>query len=116
MSRHIGNIVEKAVRKSGFPISKLAKRVGYTRQHMYNLFQQAKVDLLLVEEIGKVIGYDFAEEIVALKKYTQTENRNDITVNESVEYYVLEKKYIALLEEHNRLLKEYAGLLKKMKK
>ena len=116
MSRHIGNIVENAVRKSEYPISRLAKRIGYTRQHMYNIFQQHRVDLALVEEIGKVIGHDFSEEIRTLKKYQPAEPEVYTSVKEMPgAYEKLEKKYIALLEEHNRLLKEYTALLKKNK-
>lgn len=107
MSKHIGNILESAIRKSEYPISKLAKRIGYTRQHMYNIFQQSRVDLILVEEIGKIINYDFTDEVRELKKYAKSE---------AVDCEALERKYIALLEEYNRLLKEHNALLKKPKK
>ncbi len=115
MSRHIGNILENAIRKSEYPISKLAKRIGYTRQHMYNIFQQAKVDLLLLEEIGKVINYDFTDDVRELKKYSAAIKDGYGGKEISPGYENLEKKYITLLEEYNKLLKEHSELLKKAK-
>ena len=56
MRQDLGQILEKAVRQSGYPISKLAKRIGYTRQHIYNLFAQQQIDLQLLDEIGKMMG------------------------------------------------------------
>ncbi|MCD6066280.1 MAG: hypothetical protein K0S33_1106 [Bacteroidetes bacterium] len=114
MQKHLGKILEKAVRESGFPISKLAIRINYTRQHMYNLFQQEKVDLMLLVEIGKIIHHDFSEEVKELGKYNKHETGLSVA-DPGPGYEVLESKYIELLEEYNRLLKEYNDLLKKKK-
>lgn len=116
MSKHMGSILENAVRKSGYPIAKLARRVNYTRQHMYNFFQQAKVDLMLLEEIGKIINYNFADEIKELRKYSLPVPENQLSKDPGVRYETIEEKYIALLEEYNKLLKEYNELLQKGKK
>lgn len=116
MDKHLGTIVENAVRKSGYPITKLAKRIGYTRQHIYNLFQQAKIDLMLIEEIGKIINHNFTDEIKELAKYKGHEVGLTIIDPHGPEYETLEKKYIALLEEYNKLLKEHHELMKKLKK
>lgn len=114
MRKHIGTILEAAIRKSEYPISKIAKRIGYTRQHMYNLFNQAKVDLFLIEEIGKIINHDFSEDIVELKKYGKSNAVLYASVNEPLTYSNsdIERKYILLLEEYNNLLKEHNALLK----
>jgi DNA-binding HxlR family transcriptional regulator len=116
MNKHLGSILESAVRKSEYPISKLAKRIGYTRPHIYNLFQQPKVDVMLMDKIGKIINHDFSDEVKELKKYGRVEDTVFIAGESSVEYGSLEKKYIALLEEYNKLLKEHNELLKKLKK
>jgi hypothetical protein len=34
MQQDLGQLLEKEVRKNGYPNSKLAKRIGYTRQHI----------------------------------------------------------------------------------
>jgi hypothetical protein len=114
VQKHLGKILEAAIRKSEYPISKLAKRVGYTRQHMYNLFQQESVDLSLMVEIGKIIHHDFSNEVKELASYKHHET-GSLVAEPRMEYEVLEGKYIELLEEHNRLLKEFNDLLRKKK-
>jgi len=114
MKQHLGEILEKAIRQSEYPISKIAKKIGYTRQHMYNLFNQNKIDLALIDEIGKIINHDFSDEIKSLKKYGG-HNINNINLNEKPESYdsIYKEKYLRLLEEFNVLLKEHTKLLKK---
>jgi hypothetical protein len=114
VQKHLGKILEAAIRKSEYPISKLAKRVGYTRQHMYNLFQQETINLSLLVEIGKIIHHDFSLDVRELAAYRHQET-SSIAAEPSMEYEALEIKYIELLEEHNRLLKEYNDLLKRKK-
>jgi hypothetical protein len=115
MKQHLGELLEKAIRQSEYPITKIAKRIGYTRQHMYNLFQQPQIDLLLLEEIGNIIHVDFSESVKSLKKYKLTHTAADV-VNETNAYIVdgsYKDKYLALLEDYNKLLKEHSKLLKK---
>lgn len=108
--QHSGQILEKAIRKSNYPISKLAKRIGYTRQHMYNLFAQPDVDFELLYEIGKIINYDFSIEIKSLKRHS---NYSDTLMEElQKNNAILENKYLILLEDYNNLLKEHQLLLK----
>ena len=111
MKQDLGQLLEKEVRKSGYPISKLAKRIGYTRQHIYNLFAQQHIDLQLLDEIGKIIHVDFSESVKSLKKYSSVESQEPRTV-----YHLpdndFKEKYYSLLEEHQQLLKEHQKLLK----
>jgi hypothetical protein len=111
MKQHVGEILEKAIRQSQYPISKIAKQIGYTRQHMYNLFNQAQIDLNLIDEIGKIIHYDFTLEIKRLKKYSSIEPGNkEKDIQHEPNY---KDKYLFLLEEYALLLKEHNKLLKK---
>ena len=115
MKQHLGELLEKAIRQNEYPISKIAKRIGYTRQHMYNLFQQPQIDLLLLEEIGNIIHVDFSESVKSLKKYKLTDAPIDF-VNEygtSISDDNYKNKYLTLLEDYNKLLKEHSKLLKK---
>lgn len=111
MRQDLGQILEKAVRQSGYPITKLAKRIGYTRQHVYNLFAQQQVDLQLLDEIGKIINVDFGDRVKSLKKYSSNESQETNTHN-IADKEDFKNKYYALLEEHNKLLKEYNLLVK----
>lgn len=48
--QHKGEVVEKAVRESGFPIAELARRMKKSRRHIYNMFENPNLSL---EEILK---------------------------------------------------------------
>lgn len=108
-NQHHGEILEHAIRKSAVPITKIAKKIGYTRQHIYNLFEQKSIDLNLMLAIGEFIHHDFSDSIQTLKKYKQLHYAEHAALN-SGSY---EQKYYALLKEHNQLLKKYNNLLSK---
>ena len=111
--QHRGEIVKKAVYKSGYPITELAKRLGKSRRWMYLMFENSNVCLDIVLQIGKIIHYDFSNEI---KEFNPSQN----TFNEPVTDYQNEEsqaeywknKYIQLLEKY-MLLGE--AILKAMK-
>jgi plasmid maintenance system antidote protein VapI len=115
-TQHHGEVLEQAIRQSAIPISKIARKTGYTRQHIYNLFQQKSIDLNLILTIGEFIHHDFSDSIQTLKKYKQL-HRAEFEANtreEAATYQPdFEKKYYVLLEEHTQLLKKYNKLLTK---
>ncbi len=104
--QHRGEIIKEAVYKSGYPITELAKRLGKSRRWMYLMFENNNVSLDIVLQIGKIIHYDFAQEI---KEFSPTltssgEPFTDFKKEESnAEYW--KNKYLRLLEEYNELLK-----------
>lgn len=107
---HKGEIVEKAVRSSGMSITELSKRLGISRRHIYNIFNSYTISLELVLQIGKIINYDFTLDFseisntnILLPENNIAENSNDTNAN----YW--KNKYLALLEEYNKLLKELVG-------
>jgi len=108
-NQHHGEILEQAIRQSAISITKIAKKTGYTRQHIYNLFQQKSIDLNLILTIGEFIHHDFSDTINTLKKYKQLHYAEYAVNNQSS----FEQKYYALLEEYNQLLKKYNRLLSK---
>ena len=65
--QHKGEIVEKAVRQSGIPLTKLVKRLGKSRKWIYNAFENPQLFLDVILEIGKIIHYDSSNEIKELK-------------------------------------------------
>jgi hypothetical protein len=103
---HKGEIIEKAVRMSGIPISKLAKKLNRSRQWLYRVFESEQVSIDSVLEIGKAIHHDFTDEFGMIKGadvYLKNES-NNMLEEESAEYWKI--KYIHLLEEYNRVLKK----------
>jgi predicted transcriptional regulator len=102
MEIHMGQLLEKVIRKKGLNISKLAKAVGVDRRSMYNWFTEPQLKPGVLERIAEVIDHDFSAdvpkasiknpELVAASK----ELRDD-------EYW--KDKYIDLLERYSDLLK-----------
>lgn len=106
---HRGEIVERAVRSSGIPLTRLAAKMGKSRRWIYNAFETADLSLDTIIEIGKIIHYDFSNEITQIAG-NNSSSFNDGKVaygDESPEYW--KDKYYKLLEEYNALLKQQAS-------
>lgn len=103
--QHRGEIVKRAIRQSGYPISAIAKRLGRSRRWMYLMFDNTQIDLETVIAIGNIIHHDFSDEIKELSglnpNITDPENTYN---NQTKEYW--KNKYLKLLEDYNDLLKK----------
>ena len=102
MTQHKGEIVERAVRQSGIPLTKIVHRLGRSRKWIYNAFENPQLSIDYILEIGKIIHHDFSDEIKELLSTTMCE-KETITFKENAEYW--KTKYLNLLEEYNELLK-----------
>ena len=104
--QHRGEIVKIAVYKSGYPITELAKRLGKSRRWMYLMFENNNVSLDIVLQIGKIIHYDFAHEIIEFNpsKASLNDTFMDFKKEDTAEYW--KNKYLELLEDYSALLKE----------
>lgn len=101
--QHRGEILKKAVKESGYSITKLAKRINKSRQHIYNLFLNPDVNPDTLVEIGKVIGHDFTSEINFFQGFEEPRIKYN-KLNEEVLHW--KNRYINLLEKYNALLEE----------
>ena len=107
---HRGEIVEKAVRESGFSIVQLAKRMHKSRKWVYNSFENSLLPLDYVLQIGKIIHYDFSSEIPEIHRpgkgllLVGVPEVEHVNPEETVEYW--KSKYYNLLEGYTVLLKE----------
>lgn len=97
---HRGEIIEKAIRESNIPISRIAQKLKKSRQFIYNIFDTPNVPLDLVIEIGKIINYDFSKKIDFLNTKPPKEIKKP--EEQTIEYW--KNKYIKLLENYNELL------------
>jgi hypothetical protein len=99
--QHKGEIVEKAIRQSGIPLTKLVKRMGKSRKWIYNAFENPHLSIDYILEIGNAIHYDFSFEIKELSS-----NQNIVfeprPAYQDAEYW--KNKYLLLLEEYKTLL------------
>ena len=106
---HRGEIVEKAVRESGFSIVQLAKRMHKSRKWVYNSFENSQLPLDYVLQIGKIIHYDFSLEITEIQRpgrgllLVGVPEVGHVNPEETLEYW--KSKYYNILEEYTEILK-----------
>ena len=106
---HRGEKLEKAIRESGISISSIARRLGKSRKHMYNLFLNPQISIDVMLEVGKIIHYDFLKDLEYFSKTDTSAIRaaeSDEKEYDSVEYW--KNKYLKLLEKYNKLLEDQA--------
>lgn len=104
--QHRGEIVERAIRKSGYPITQIARRLGKSRRWMYLMFDNSQVDLESIIKIGRIIHHDFSDEIKELsvinpEAFSEPESKYN---KQNKDYW--KNKYLKLLESYNALLKK----------
>lgn len=101
---HRGEIVERVVRSSGIPLTRIAAKMNRSRRWIYNAFETSDLSLDLILEFGRILHHDFSEEIPQIVNPKSIVSDVPLTYGEdSVEYW--KGKYYQLLEEHNELLK-----------
>jgi predicted transcriptional regulator len=67
MNKHRGEILKRAVADSGMSATRVAKALGVTRQTLYNRYDDPNVTRDFLIEVGKIIKYDFFQEIDSVK-------------------------------------------------
>ena len=107
---HRGEIIEKAIRESGYSITTIAQRLGKSRRWMYLLFENPTVSIELILQIGKIIYHDFSLEFPEIIQGNKVINEPEIkgyAIKEEISFW--KEKYFTLLEEYNALLKQELG-------
>lgn len=106
---HRGEIIKNAVDESGYSVTSLAKKLHKSRRWMYYIFEKPNVSIDVVIEIGKIIHYDFSQDI---KLYSPPSTRDQFAnesrvFNSATEESIYWKEmYYELLEKYNVLLEE----------
>lgn len=114
--KHAGELVKQVVTDRGLSIALLARRLGRSRQFVYNLFEKASIDNQTLLQLRHELNYPFAE-LLGNEAGYRTYKGSFLSeaeyqeLNEQLETALREKemwkdKYTALLEEMNRLLQE----------
>ncbi len=110
--QHRGQIVEKIIRRSGYPISRLASKLGISRNTLYNKFENPNLGYRFIIDVGNTIHHDFTVEFPNIK--AELEKLGDTPIErldrETVEILRAESKYIHLLEKYTKLLSILAKL------
>ncbi|WP_339044041.1 helix-turn-helix domain-containing protein [Cardinium endosymbiont of Tipula unca] len=118
MEQHKGKIVEEAIKKSGYQMKALAERLGIARNTLYTKIKEAELDDAFIIKIGSIIHYDFFIDFPHLSNceiphYNNNNNeeiqgayRNPGSRNpDFIQLQELNRKYLRLLEDYNKLLK-----------
>lgn len=122
MAIHIGKKIKEEVYRQRIPITDFAKRISRSRNVVYNIFERASVDTLLLNKIGRVLNCDFFSVYSAQKEYSQegikSFNFNDPEVNylKSSEEISLLKQQVELLTNQNDYYKKLIDQLIEQKK
>jgi plasmid maintenance system antidote protein VapI len=107
---HKGEIIENAIRQSGYSITEMAKKLKISRRHLYNLFQKYNIDNDTILQIGKLINHDFSGEIKNITSTSMAEEPVGKYATEmeriKTELEIWKNKYIHLLEDHKKLLEK----------
>ncbi|MEH6305490.1 hypothetical protein RYH73_07540 [Olivibacter sp. CPCC 100613] len=111
--KHHGEIIERAIRRNGYSITDLSRTINVNRRSMYNWFSQPKLKREIILKIGKALNFDFSLEFPELfnsedfhtdSASVSTVQEDSVIQSDSVAYW--KEKYIQILEEYNRVLKE----------
>jgi transposase-like protein len=115
MEEHKGKIVEEAIKKSGYQVKALAERLGIARNTLYTKMREADLDNSFIIKVSKIIHYDFSLDFPNLyntqNELIQAEDPKGIynlpayRNPDFIELQELDRKYLKLLEDYNKLLK-----------
>lgn len=116
MIKNYGALLERSVRRSGFGISELARRLKVSRPTVYHWFREENLDTLTIVKIEKTIGVNSAMALEEIYGFSVQSLEAELKISPSpiaedaeVGYWV--ERYIGLLEKYNRMLMD-----KKIKK
>ncbi|MGI2299843.1 helix-turn-helix domain-containing protein [Candidatus Cardinium hertigii] len=127
--KHKGEIVKRAIKKIGYQMKAVAKRLGIVRNTLYTKLKQAELEDSFIIRVGNIIHYDFSEVFPEVYKRVAAKFTNSferIYPDKSVvvpdagelplydhlyknpyfcELQVLREKYIKLMEDYDKLFK-----------
>ncbi|MDR2836175.1 MAG: helix-turn-helix domain-containing protein [Bacteroidales bacterium] len=107
---HIGKIIKQKFEEMQISITDFAKKINCTSQNVYHIFDSISIDINRLEQISKVLNFDFIKEIY-LKQH--------IFLHPIVFTIKIEITDIQSIEKHKLLidkLKEIEFLLNEEKK
>jgi len=73
---HIGQLIQTFVRENNINSAELARKIGKTRQNIYDLYKREDIEVKLFLTISEALNHDFFADICPQKK-----DNNIITVD-----------------------------------
>lgn len=101
---HMGQLLERVVRKKELNITELAKALGVQRRTMYNWFSSRVLSPEVLQRISRVIVYDFEqpEQLPTIVAPSIVDLAADFVTIKNEEYW--KDRYIDLLERYSQIL------------
>ncbi|HJU45716.1 MAG TPA: helix-turn-helix transcriptional regulator [Chitinophagaceae bacterium] len=101
---HRGEILRKVAEKHDLSIIKIAKKAGYSRGSYYNHISQSDLSFEIMQQYGKAMGYNFADDFPEMKDYVMEDPESTYIYATTFEEAVQQRdhwrnKYYSLLEK-----------------
>ena len=107
---HKGEIIDIAVRRSGYPLTKVAQWLRISRATLYKRFSERNLSNEFILQVGKAINYDFSidfpelgedRRVIDMLKKRNVKREVIISTQSLIK---LEKKYKKMLVLYNKLV------------
>lgn len=101
---HRGEILRRVAEKHDLSIIKIAKKAGYSRGSYYNHISQPDLSFEIMQQYGKAMNYNFADDFPEMKQYVLEDPDLSYTYATTFEEAVRQReywreKYYALLDK-----------------
>ena len=65
---HLGKLIQTFVRENNINSAELARKIGKTRQNIYDLYKREDIEVKLFLTISEVLNHDFFADVCPQKK------------------------------------------------
>jgi len=84
-TRHRGEYLKAAVKKSGFKISALTETIGYDRSSYYNHIADPFLPLRILYKYAKILKQNWSKDFPEIKEFEEQASTINITTFEEME-------------------------------
>lgn len=108
-NKHRGALLEAAVKDSPVNITQMVKRMGIARGTYYNHKNDPNLPLELLARYGKVLKYDFAQDLPEMQQETLEEPDSAYALPKTLEEAIAQRdywrdKYYQLMERFHEVV------------
>ena len=83
---HIGKLIQTFVKENNINSAELARKIGKTRQNIYDLYKRDDIEVKLFLTISEALGHNFFKDI-----YSRKNDQNTIDVDIDAVFEVFKK-------------------------
>jgi transcriptional antiterminator len=101
---HMGQLLEKLIRRKGINITELAAALKITRRTLYNWFKLKVINEVTMQKISSVIVYDFNTDVqkpIILNQVNEKQPNEALALKDEAYW---QDRYVDLLERYSDLL------------